>query len=394
MPSVQIEGGVLNYELEGPADQPVLVLSNSLGTSLNMWDTQIPEWTRHFRVLRYDTRGHGASSVTPGPYSIEQLGQDVLALLDALKLDKVFFCGLSMGGLIGQWLGINASDRLHKLIICNTAAKIAGPDVWNPRIEMVLRDKEAAMVGLRDASIARWFTPGYAAQNPEQAKRITDMLAATSPEGYAANCAAVRDADFREQLGKINVPMMVISGTEDAVTPPSGGEFIRERVKGCKHVEFFAAHLSNVEVGEAFTRCVIDFLLDGSFSEKERYDAGMKVRRAVLGEAHVDRSLKNLTDFNGEFQEMITRHAWGDIWTRPGLPRHTRSLITIAMLIGMNRNEELKLHLRAAANNGVTREEIKEVLMQSAIYCGIPAANATFHLAESVWDELGIESRQ
>ncbi|MBF7141759.1 MULTISPECIES: 4-carboxymuconolactone decarboxylase [Pseudomonas] len=128
--------------------------------------------------------------------------------------------------------------------------------------------------------------------------------------------------------------------------------------------------------------------------EQQRYEEGMKVRRAVLGDAHVDRSLKNVNDFNGEFQEMITRHAWGDIWTRPGLPRHTRSLITIAMLIGMNRSEELKLHLRAAANNGVTREELKEVIMQSAIYCGIPAANATFHLAESVWDELGVESKE
>lgn len=126
--------------------------------------------------------------------------------------------------------------------------------------------------------------------------------------------------------------------------------------------------------------------------EKQRYEAGMQVRRAVLGDAHVDRSLQNITEFNGEFQEMITRHAWGDIWTRPGLPRHTRSLITIAMLIGMNREGELKLHLRAARNNGVTRDEIKEVILQSAIYCGIPAANATFHLAESVWDELGVES--
>jgi 4-carboxymuconolactone decarboxylase len=126
--------------------------------------------------------------------------------------------------------------------------------------------------------------------------------------------------------------------------------------------------------------------------EKQRYEAGMKVRRAVLGDTHVDRSLEKLTPFNSEFQEMITRHAWGDIWTREGLPRHTRSLITIAMLIGMNREGELRLHLRAAKNNGVTRDEIKEVLMQSAIYCGIPAANATFHLAEEVWNELGVES--
>jgi 4-carboxymuconolactone decarboxylase len=126
--------------------------------------------------------------------------------------------------------------------------------------------------------------------------------------------------------------------------------------------------------------------------EKQRYEAGMKVRREVLGDAHVDRSLEKLTPFNSEFQEMITRHAWGDIWTREGLPRHTRSLITIAMLIGMNREGELRLHLRAAKSNGVTRDEIKEVLMQSAIYCGIPAANATFHLAEEVWNELGVES--
>lgn len=126
--------------------------------------------------------------------------------------------------------------------------------------------------------------------------------------------------------------------------------------------------------------------------EKQRYEAGMQVRREVLGDAHVDRSLEALTPFNAQFQEMITRHAWGDIWTRPGLPRHTRSLITIAMLIGMNREGELRLHLRAAKNNGVTRDEIKEVLMQSAIYCGIPAANATFHLAESIWDEVGVES--
>jgi 4-carboxymuconolactone decarboxylase len=122
--------------------------------------------------------------------------------------------------------------------------------------------------------------------------------------------------------------------------------------------------------------------------EKQRYEAGMTVRREVLGDAHVDRSLQHLTPFNGEFQEMITRHAWGDIWTRPGLPRHTRSLVTIAMLIGMNREGELRLHLRAAKNNGVTRDEIKEVLLQSAIYCGIPAANATFHLAEAVFAEM------
>jgi len=258
---VQLADGELHYQLEGPADAPVLVLSNSLGTDLHMWDTQMPTFSKYFRVLRYDTRGHGRSLVTPGPYSIEQLGRDVVALLDGLHIEKAHFCGLSMGGLIGQWLGIHANERLRKLVVCNTAAKIGGPDTWNPRIETVLRDGPAAMVALRDASIARWFTPEYAAANPEQAKRITDMLAATSPEGYAANCAAVRDADFREQLGSISAPTLVISGTQDAVTPPAGGRFIHEHVEFAEFEEVHAAHLSSVEAGEVFTGRVLAFLL-------------------------------------------------------------------------------------------------------------------------------------
>jgi 3-oxoadipate enol-lactonase len=257
---VRLAEGELNYRWDGREDLPVLVLSNSLGTDLRMWDTQIEAFTEHFRVLRYDTRGHGQSLVSPGPYSIEQLGRDVVTLLDELKLERVHFCGLSMGGLTGQWLGIHAGERLERLVVCNTAAKIAGPDVWNPRIETVLRDGAAAMVALRDASIARWFTPGYAAANPDQAKRITDMLAATSPEGYAANCAAVRDADFREQLAAIKVPLLVIAGTEDAVTPPAGGHFIVDHVEGATYAEFHAAHLSNVEAGGLFSQRVIDFL--------------------------------------------------------------------------------------------------------------------------------------
>nr|WP_165439632.1 3-oxoadipate enol-lactonase [Pseudomonas sp. 9.1(2019)] len=250
----------MNYRLDGPQGAPVLVLSNSLGTDLGMWDAQIPAFTEHFQVLRYDTRGHGQSLVSEGPYSIEQLGRDVLALLDALHIERAHFCGLSMGGLIGQWLGIHAGERLNKLVVCNTAAKIGEPSVWNPRIEMVLRDGPAAMAGLRDASIARWFTADYAQAHPEQVKRITDMLAATSPQGYAANCAAVRDADFRDQLAAIKVPTLVIAGTEDAVTPPSGSHFIQEQVAGAQYAEFHAAHLSNVQAGDAFSQRVLAFL--------------------------------------------------------------------------------------------------------------------------------------
>ena len=260
MPAVQLADGELFYRLDGPVDAPVLVLSNSLGTDLQMWDAQIPAFAEHFRVLRYDTRGHGQSLVTEGPYSIEQNGSDVLALLDALDIAKAHFCGLSMGGLIGQWLAINAPARIQRLVLCNTAAKIGSPEVWNPRIETVLRDGQAAMLALRDASIARWFTPEFAQTQPARVEPVVGMLAATSPQGYAANCAAVRDADFREQVASIVAPTLIVCGTADAVTTPEHGRFIQERIRGAELVEFHAAHLSNVETGELFTRRVLDFL--------------------------------------------------------------------------------------------------------------------------------------
>ncbi|QCI10952.1 3-oxoadipate enol-lactonase [Pseudomonas putida] len=261
MAHLQLADGVLNYQIDGPADAPVLLLSNSLGTDLGMWDQQIPLWSQHFRVLRYDTRGHGASLVSEGFYTIEQLGRDVLALLDALDISKAHFVGLSMGGLIGQWLGINAGERLHSVTLCNTAAKIANDEVWNTRIDTVLKGGQQAMVDLRDASLARWFTPAFVERQPDEAQRICQMLAQTSPQGYAANCAAVRDADYREQLASIQVPALIVAGTADVVTTPEHGRFMQNGIAGAEYVDFPAAHLSNVEIGEAFSRRVLDFLL-------------------------------------------------------------------------------------------------------------------------------------
>lgn len=260
MPAVRLADGDLNYLLEGPAGAPVLVLSNSLGTDLHMWDAQVPAFTRHFRVLRYDTRGHGQSLVSEGPYRIDQLGRDVLALLDALDIPKAHFCGLSMGGLIGQWLAINAPERIQHLVLCNTAAKIGTPEVWNPRIDAVLAGGVQAMADLRDASISRWFTPDFAEAQPEKVEAIVGMLARTSPQGYAANCAAVRDADFREQLAVIQAPTLVVCGSGDPVTTPEHGRFMQARIAGAELVEFPAAHLSNVQAGEAFSQRVLAFL--------------------------------------------------------------------------------------------------------------------------------------
>lgn len=260
MPFIKLPDGDLHYQLDGPQGAPVLLLSNSLGTDLRMWDPQLSAFTEHFQVLRYDTRGHGQSLVTEGPYSIDQNGRDVLALLDALQLPSVLFCGLSMGGLIGQWLAINAPQRLQKVVVCNTAAKIGAPEVWNPRIETVLRDGKAAMQALREASIARWFTPEFAKAAPQLVEPVVDMLAQTSPQGYAANCAAVRDADFREQVSTIKLPVLVVCGTQDAVTTPADGRFLTEQIAGAEYVEFHGAHLSAIEVGSAFAERVVTFL--------------------------------------------------------------------------------------------------------------------------------------
>ncbi|HCF1525241.1 3-oxoadipate enol-lactonase [Pseudomonas aeruginosa] len=244
----------------GLAGAPVLVLSNSLGTDLHMWDAQIPAFTRHFQVLRYDTRGHGQSLVSEGPYSIEQLGRDVLALLDALDIQKASFCGLPMGGLTGQWLAINAPERIERLVLCNTAAKIGTPEVWNPRIDTALSGGAQAMRDLRDASISRWFTLGFAEAQPAKVEPIVGMLAQTSPEGYAANCAAVRDADYCEQQGAVRAPTLIVCGSGDPVTTTEHGRFMQERIQGAELVEFHAAHLSNVQAGDAFSQRVLDFL--------------------------------------------------------------------------------------------------------------------------------------
>ncbi len=246
-----------HYALEGEAGKPVLVLSNSLGTDFSMWDPQVPEFLKSFRVLRYDTRGHGYSSVTPGPYSIEQLAKDVLALGDALKLDRFHFCGLSMGGMIGMWLAANAPQRLTKLMLCSTAAKIGTPETWNARIDTV---RKQGMKPVAAATIERWFSPAFRAKNPATVAGIQKMLEAANPEGYAACCAAVRDFDFREQLGKIRTPALVISGTHDPATTPADGHFLADHIPGARYVELNAAHLSNVEDADRFTREVSTFL--------------------------------------------------------------------------------------------------------------------------------------
>ncbi len=257
MPLIDSHHAQIHYALEGQAVKPVLVLSNSLGTDFSMWDPQVAEFVKSFRVLRYDTRGHGRSPVTPGPYSIGQLAEDVLGLADALKMDRFHFCGLSMGGMVGMWLAVNAPQRLLKLVLCSTAAKIGTPEMWNARIDTV---RKQGMKPVAAATIERWFSPAFRAKNPATVASIQKMLEAAHPEGYAACCAAVRDFDFCEQLQRIRTSTLVISGTYDPATPPADGRFLTDHIQGARYVELNAAHLSNVEDPDRFTREVSTFL--------------------------------------------------------------------------------------------------------------------------------------
>ena len=257
MPFLEAGGFRMHYTLGGAAGAPAVVMSNSLGTNLSMWDPQAPEVAKRFRVLRYDTRGHGQTSVTPGPYSVEQLAHDVTRLLDALKLERVHFCGLSLGGLTGMWLGVHAGHRLHRLVLCNTAAKIGTAETWNTRIESVHRD---GMKVIAAAAIERWFTPEFRAGSPGLVAVAQQMLENTPPEGYAGCCAAVRDFDFREALSAIRVSTLVVSGARDPATPPADGRFLAERIAGAQYVELPTSHLSNFQAPAEFTSALLRFL--------------------------------------------------------------------------------------------------------------------------------------
>lgn len=257
MPSLDVNGISVNYRIDGADNAPPLVLSNSLGTNLHMWDNQVVELAKRFRVIRYDTRGHGKTSAPQGPYTFQQLGEDAIALLDALKLERVRFCGLSMGGMIGMWLARHVPARIEQLVLCNTAAKFGMPEIWNQRIATV---SASGMKAITASVIERWFTKDFREKSPKDIDPIVEMLHTTKPEGYAGNCAAIRDVDQRWPIAGITAPTLVIGGKHDPATPYEAAELIASRIPGAKLVGLDAAHLSNIERPEAFSRAINDFL--------------------------------------------------------------------------------------------------------------------------------------
>ena len=254
---VDLAGTRLRYSTDGEPTAPALVLSNSLGTDLSMWDPQIPELAQRFHVIRYDTRGHGGSAVTPGPYTVAQLARDVLGLMDALGIERAQFCGLSLGGMTGMWLAAHEGYRLDRLVLANTSARIPNAAAYNARIDNV---RAGGMAAVAPAVIERWFTPHFIATHPAEVARTREMLERCPAAGYIAACCAVRDMDKRDDLKSITRPTLVIAGTNDVPTPPSEARLLVDAIAGARYVELPASHLSNIEAAPLFTAAVLDFL--------------------------------------------------------------------------------------------------------------------------------------
>jgi 3-oxoadipate enol-lactonase / 4-carboxymuconolactone decarboxylase len=371
------------------AEKAVLVLSHSIGTDHAMWAPQVPDLLPHLQVLRYDTRGHGASEVTQGEYSIELLGRDVLGLADSLGIPKFSFCGLSLGGAIGQWLGVNAGDRLTSLVLANTAPKFGERSNWETRIKMV---REGGMAAFADMAMQRFFSPHNRSPSTMYASAVKSVFLGTDPTGYVGCCAALRDFDAREILRKIHVPTLVISGDRDISTPWAGnGEVLAREIPNAYSLELPAAHLSNLERPRSFLRALFEFLLP-EVDEIHRPEAGLAARRATLGDEHVDRAIARTNDFNREFQDLITRYAWGTIWTRPQLDVRTRRLLALATMAALGRWEEFAVHIRAGLQHELEPPDLKELLLEIAIYAGVPAANTGFQIAQRILESTEFPS--
>jgi 3-oxoadipate enol-lactonase/4-carboxymuconolactone decarboxylase len=381
--------GLPHHRADGPEHAPVLVLGPSLGTSARVWDAQVPALARYHRVIRYDLPGHGGSPSGLVPESgatVADLGEAVLRLADRLGTERFGYAGVSLGGAVGTWLALHHPDRLTCLALVCTSAWFGPPDGWHERAALV---RSHGTGPVADAAAGRWFTPAFAA-SPAAAALVDALRNATDPAGYAACCDALASFDVRDELAGITVPTLVITGRDDLPTPPAHGRELADGIPDAALVEIpRAGHLANAERPRPVTAALAAHFAAVAEPPDDagRHAAGMRVRRAVLGDAHVDRAVARTNAFTGVFQDFITRYAWGEIWTRPGLSRQTRSCVTLTALVAGGHHEELALHVRAALRNGLTVRDIQEVLLQSAVYCGVPAANAAFAVADRVLAE-------
>jgi len=391
--------------------KPLLMLGPSLGTSATaLWHGCVGALADHFHLVGWDLPGHGASPPTTGSaMDFSELAAAVLDLVDAVQDERgepsgpFAYAGDSAGGAAGLQLLVDAPERVSAaVILCSSAAFGVMPG-WSERATAARASGTSSLISL---SLERWFPDGFADREPERVSMLLHSLRETDDESYAQVCEALSRFDVRDRLSGITAPVLAVAGSEDVATPVVQLEEIVAGVPGCRLVVLDGvAHLAPAEapamVAKLLTQHLapVETLATGrpsvvrSDSSDALYDKGMAVRRQVLGDAHVDRASAAATDLTREFQELITRYAWGSIWTRPGLDRRSRSMIALTALIARGHHEELAMHLRAARRNGLTDGEITEVLLQSAIYCGVPDANTAFRIAQTVLAETTTEEQ-
>lgn len=418
----------LQYRFDGPEDAPVLVLGNSLATTWHMWDRQVPELAKQWRVFRFDLPGHGGAPAYPAG-SVGDVTNRLLSTLDALGVQRFGYAGCAFGGAIGLELALRHPERIASLALIAASPRFGTPDEFRQRGVIV---RTNGLDPIARTSPDRWFTGGFAAAQPAITDWAVQMVRTTDPGCYIAACEALAAFDVRAELAHVGVPTLVLVGSDDQVTGPAEARTLVAGIPDARlAVVPGASHLVPVEQPAAVTDLLVRHFstawqpaYDSTTGQMaipaapvkpvlaaagpppqavpiaeiapaapapqalggrpDPYDAGLKVRREVLGDAHVDRALAQADEFSGDFQEFVTRYAWGEIWDRPGLDRRSRSCVTLTALVAGGHLDELGFHVRAALRNGLTPVEIKEVLLQAAVYCGVPAANSAFKVAQQV----------
>lgn len=377
--------------LGGTAGRPPLVLGPSLGTAVEpLWRGVVELLPEDFEVYGWDLPGHGAAPAATGAFTVADVATAVAGHVDQVGgADRpVHYSGDSFGGAVGLCLLLDHPRLIGTATLCCTGAKIATAESWTDRAALVRADGTAAVV---DGSRQRWFAPGFADARPDVAGPLLAQLSEVDDESYARACDALADFDVRDRLAEIAAPVLAVAGRHDAATPLAA---LRQIATGVRDGELVviedAAHLVPAETPARVAELIVRHALRPRTEAGVRA-AGMTVRREVLGDEHVDRAVARTDDVTREFQSLITQYAWGSIWTRPGLARRERSLVTLSALVALGHDEELAMHLRAARRNGLTNDEIKEALLQMAIYCGVPAVNTAFRIAQRVLAEEGSE---
>ncbi len=432
----------LAYLEFGDTGNPAVVFVGSIGSDATMWEPQAHALAGRYRVICVDHRGHGKSPVVPGPYSMADLGGDVVALLDRLGLDRVHLVGLSLGGAVVQWVAAHHASRVRTLTLLCTSPAFTPAQGWIDRAEVVRMQGLSSIAG---QIVGRWFTAGLADRDPELVRRHVEMVRGVSDEGYAGCCEALASWDGREDLVRIVAPTLVIAGEQDPATPPDTLRTIAEGIADARlEVLDPGAHLVNVEQAGPVTVLIARHIADGTTDHATAYAAeshatppaaasptavplaeptsadstartsttlaeptatlaaeraaahaaGMLVRRSVLGDAHVDRSVAATTEFTAPFQDFITRTAWGDVWNRPGMDHHTRRLLTLAILTALANEHELDMHIRAALRAGMDPAELVEVFLHTAVYAGVPKSNRAFALGQQALADLNDQGAQ